>query len=241
MTVNVELFAVFNPRVKIMMGSTGRTKAVLIQLLVVFLTVTLTLQDVQPWDTWPGFEFLDFRFRSEVPSSCTQSWPGVKYFKDYVSVGRSCAVVRIPGYSDYGTYENNCTEDVCRNACSIQYSTDLAQHFVTGNIAGAINIYGYGSLTKTGVVNSRSLISATSWLITAAAYSPPWTYTPRPPCCGGCALNGGTVQMFVWPQSMNTNHSTYALAARHNAEVATPVLNKTDSVTSTLISNGYTL
>ena len=115
--------------------------------------------------------------------------------------------------------------------CSTKYSDGFSQYIATGAIAGTTTFYGYyfGS-----AIFSSSLISA-------ASYSSLWTYTAEPPCCGPCSLNGGLVQVYVWPNTTSDNSSVTATGTFGENTPAAIAATKHQSLIYTTVSSGFTL
>lgn len=94
----------------------------------------------------------------------------------------------------------------------------------TGIITGVTKIYAHHWA-------GRGYPTESSSLMTVPSYNTPWRYTGKPPCCGPCSLDGGTVQVYVWPGTETSNRSITATAAS----------SKNQSLERILVSNGFTL
>lgn len=154
-------------------------------------------------------------------------WPGIRSFDSSHVIGRNCAVfdaredyLTLPVSSLCSPGSNDCSTSA--SLCSTRYSNELVQYMTTGIITGSTDLMGYFTGKDGGF--------STSW-VSAASYSPNWEYTSKPPCCSHCTLQGGTVQVYVWPSTQGVNHSISATAASNNNQ----------SVVHTLVSDGFTL
>ena len=93
----------------------------------------------------------------------------------------------------------------------------------TGIITGITTGHGYSSSYQGGGGTGPARP------ISLATYSPLRTYRPYRPCCGPCSLNGGTVQVYVWPTTTNSNPITITNATAID----------TRSMPISLVSNGF--
>ncbi len=168
---------------------------------------------------------------STIPSSCTNVWPGIHNLDASIVIGRSCAVFTSQGCSNSW----DCTGVACNtlnSLCSTQFSTDFLQYIATGTVTGTTSISGYYPDSKN--------LGMTGSLVSASSYNPSWKYTAKPPCCGSCSLDGGTVQVYVWPSTDATKPSAIAAGAADKNQSAT-VTSSRNQTARTLVSDGFTL
>ena len=170
------------------------------------------------------------------PSSCTRVWPGVTYFEPSITVGPSCAVLQTDNIPNSWDFAFSCASgdsgcSTLSSLCSTQFETELSHFLTTGRKNTTTSFYGYH---ETGGVYIPS------W-ITAASYDPSWKYTGTSPCCGSCSIDGGTVEVYVWPATDDSNRSTATVAPLNSNQSAHFPLHQNHSIAGTLVSDGFTL